>query len=208
MLRLFFVELRRKAVHTAGSLIAVAYYFIDKETAVTGLAIINTVLLTVEWFRLSGKIKLPEILLRPHEDKQVAAYIYFQLAALISIFVFEKTIAIAAILMLAMGDTASGLAGALMDGGNVRYSRKKFIAKPFQIMVVMFVVCVLIGILLQNFPLAPDMNYISLRIYIAGALGATLGDAIPLRLQGRPIDDNLMIPILSGVFMTIANLLG
>ncbi|GFO97157.1 membrane protein [groundwater metagenome] len=207
MLKLFFVELRRKAIHAAGSIIPVAYYFTDRETAVIGLAIINAVLLTVEWLRLTGRIKLPEILLRPHENKQVAAYIYFQIAALISIFVFEKTIAIAAILMLALGDTASGLAGALMDGGNVRHSRQRFIIKPFPIMAVMFAVCVLIGALLQYLPLAPDMNNISFWIYAAGALGATLGDAIPLQIKGRPIDDNLMIPLLSGVFMTIANLL-
>ncbi len=207
MFRLFFVELRRKAIHAAGSLMAVAYYFLDRETALAVLAAINAVLICVEWLRLSGKIRPPEFLLRPHENKQVAAYIYFQMAALISIFAFEKTIAITAILMLALGDTASGLAGALMDGGNVRYSRKKFVVKPFPIMAVMFSVCVLIGILLQNFPLAPDMNYISFGVYVAGALGATLGDAVPLRIQGRPIDDNLMIPILSGVFMTMANLL-
>lgn len=207
MLNLFFVELRRKAIHVLGSFIAVAYYFIDRETAVTGLAIINAILLIVEWLRLSGKIKLPEILLRPHENKQVAAYIYFQLAALISIFAFEKTIAIAAILMLALGDTASGLAGALMDGGNVRHSRQRFIMKPFPIMAIMFAVCVMIGILLQYLPLAPDMNSISFGVFVIGALGATLGDAIPLRIQGRPIDDNLMIPILSGVFMTIVTLI-
>lgn len=205
MLKLFFVELRRKAIHAAGSIIPIVYYFTDRETALIGLAIINAVLLIVEWLRLSGKIRLPEILLRPHENKQVAAYIYFQLAALISIFVFEKSIAIAAILMLALGDTASGLAGALMDGGNVRHSRQRFIIKPFPIMAVMFTVCVLIGILLKYLPPAPDMDSISLWIYAAGALGATLGDAIPLRIQGRPIDDNLMIPILSGVFMTMAN---
>ncbi|MBU3966244.1 MAG: hypothetical protein KKG76_02545 [Euryarchaeota archaeon] len=207
MLNLFFVELRRKAIHVLGSFIAVAYYFIDRDTAVAGLAIINAILLIVEWLRLSGKLRLPEILLRPHENKQVAAYIYFQLAALISIFAFEKTIAIAAILMLALGDTASGLAGALMDGGNVRHSRQRFIMKPFPIMAIMFAVCVMIGILLQYLPLAPDMNSISFGVFVIGALGATLGDAIPLRIQGRPIDDNLMIPILSGVFMTIGTLI-
>jgi len=207
LLNLFFVELRRKAIHVLGSFIAVAYYFIDRDTAVAGLAIINAILLIVEWLRLSGKLRLPEILLRPHENKQVAAYIYFQLAALISIFAFEKTIAIAAILMLALGDTASGLAGALMDGGNVRHSRQRFIMKPFPIMAIMFAVCVMIGILLQYLPLAPDMNSISFGVFVIGALGATLGDAIPLRIQGRPIDDNLMIPILSGVFMTIVTLI-
>jgi dolichol kinase len=207
LLKLFFVELRRKAIHALGSFIALAYYFIDWETAVTGLAIINLILFIIEWLRLKGKIRLPEILLRPHENKQVAAYIYFQLAALISIFAFEKSIAIAAILMLAIGDTASGLAGTLMEGGNIRHSRQRFIMKPFPIMAVMFAVCVMIGALLQYLPLTPDMSSVSFVAYVAGALGATMGDAIPLRIQGRPIDDNLIIPLLSGIFMTASQLL-
>jgi len=204
LFELFFVELRRKAIHAAGSLIPVTYYFIDRQTALIGLVIINAVLVTVEWLRLTGRIRLPEILLRPHENNQIAAYIYFQMAALISILMFEKTIAITAILMLALGDTASGLAGALMKRGNVRYFRHKFIVKPFPIMVVMFAVCVLIGILLMRLPLASDMNSIPFGVYVAGALGATLGDAIPLKIRGRPIDDNLLIPLLSGIFMTAA----
>ncbi len=207
MLKLFFVELRRKSIHILGSFIAVAYYFLEKDTALFGLAIINAFLIYVEYLRLSGKIGLPDILLRPHENKQVAAYVYFQMASLISILIFEKTIAIAAILMLALGDAASGLAGALMNRGNVRYSRGKLMVKPLAIMAVMFIVCVIIGVLLISLPFAPDMEHIPFVVYIAGALGATLGDAIPLRIQGRPVDDNLMIPLLSGIFMTITNLL-
>jgi dolichol kinase len=205
--RLFITELRRKAVHTAGSIIAIAYYFIDRETAIAGLAIINATLLIVEWQRFNGKIRLPEILLRPHEKEQVGAYIYYQVAALISVIFFEKTIAIAAILMLALGDTVSGLSGALLNMGNVRYSRKKFMVKPLPIVSVMFAVCVVIGLFMVRLPLAHDMRYIPFFAYIAGALGATLGDAVPLRIQGKPIDDNLMIPLLSGIFMTITNLL-
>jgi dolichol kinase len=204
---LFLTELRRKALHAAGSLIAIAYYFTDKRTLLIGLAIVNAVLLIVEWQRLKGKIRLPEILLRPHEKEQVGAYIYFQIAALISVVFFEKTIAIAAILMLSLGDTASGLSGALLNEGNVRYSRKKFTIKPLAIVSVMFAVCVLIGFIMVSLPLAKDMEYISLLSYVAGALGATLGDAVPFRVQGKPIDDNLLIPLLSGIFMTIANVL-
>lgn len=207
MLKLFFIELRRKAIHVLGSFIAVAYYFIEKDTALFGLAIINAVLICIEYLRLSGKIKLPDILLRPHENKQVAAYIYFQIAALISILIFEKTIAIAAILMLALGDTASGLAGALMNRGNVRYSRGKLMVKPLPIMAVMFAVCIITGLLLMLVPFAPDMQHFPVLVYVIGALGATLGDAIPMRIQGRSIDDNLMIPILSGIFMTIASII-
>jgi len=204
---LFFTELRRKAVHAAGSIIALAYYFTDRETAIVGLGIINAILIIVEWQRLNGKIRLPEILLRPHEKNQIGAYIYFQIAALISIVFFEKTIAIAAILMLSLGDTASGLSGALLNKGNVRYSRKKFTIKPLPIVSVMFAVCVLIGFIMVSLPLAHDMKYISIFSYVVGALGATLGDAVPFRVQGKPIDDNLLIPLISGIFMTIANLL-
>jgi len=204
---LFLTELRRKAVHAAGSIFAFAYYFTDRETAIIGLAIINAVLIIVEWQRLKGNIRLPEILLRPHEKEQVGAYIYFQVASLISIIFFEKTIAIAAILMLSLGDTASGLSGALLNEGNVRHSRKKFTIKPLPIVSGMFAVCVLIGFIMVRLPLAHDMKYISFLSYVAGALGATLGDAVPIRVQGKPIDDNLLIPLLSGIFMTIANML-
>ncbi len=178
------------------------YYFVTKETALILLSFVNVILLLAEWLRLIGKIKLPQILLRPHEEKKVAAYIYFQMAALFSILVFDKTIAIAALLMLALGDTASGLAGAMMNGGNIRNNGAKNRVKPIPIMAVMFSVCVLVGLALLSLPLAPDMTKLSFGVYAAGALGATLGDAVPVRIMGRQVDDNLMIPLLAGAFMT------
>ena len=87
---LFSRELRRKAFHITGSLIPVGYYFVTKETALLLLLFVNVILLPVEWLRLKGKIKFPQILLRPHEEQQVAAYIYFQMAAFFSILLFEK----------------------------------------------------------------------------------------------------------------------
>ena len=207
MFELFIRELQRKSFHVSGSLIPIAYYFISRETAIFFLAIINVILLFIEWQRLSGRIKIPQILLRPHEKKQVAAYIYFQIAAILSILLFEKTIAIAAILMLALGDTASGLAGAMQRGGNVRYSQNKIIIKPWPIMAIMFIVCLLIGLFLSDMPPAHDMVQMSFAVFVAGAVGATLGDAIPLRIQGKPVDDNLMIPLLAGLFMNVARLL-
>ncbi|MCX9009909.1 MAG: hypothetical protein OIN66_02195 [Candidatus Methanoperedens sp.] len=204
MFDLFSHELQRKAIHLMGSLIPVVYYFLDRRTAIIGLLVINVVLISIEWLRLSGRIKLPEILLRPHENKQVAAYIYFQMAALLSVMIFDKTIAIAALLMLAIGDTASGLAGAILRCGDIRNNNSnKMAVKPLPIMAVMFAVCVLIGLALVKLPPAADMVNLSLRVYVAGAVGATMGDAIPLRVQGRPVDDNLIIPLLSGAFMSV-----
>ena len=106
--------------------------------------------------------------------------------------------------MLALGDAASGLAGAMLSCGNIRSNGAKHRVKPIQIMAVMYLVCVLIGLVLLSLPLAPDMTGLSLGVYAAGAIGATLGDAVPIRIMGRHVDDNLMIPLLSGTFMTIA----
>lgn len=204
MFDLFSHELRRKSIHLIGSLIPIVYYFLDRRTAIIWLVIINTVLISIEWLRLSGKIKLPWRLMRPHEDRQVAAYIYFQMAALLSVIMFEKTTAIAALLMLAIGDTASGLAGAILRGGDIRNNNSnKMVVKPLPIVAVMFIVCVLIGLVLVKLPLAADMVNLSFPVYVAGAIGATLGDAVPLRVQGRSVDDNLVIPLLSGAFMSV-----
>lgn len=207
MLRLFFIELQRKAFHISGSLIPIVYYFLSKETAIIVLSTINAILLLIEWQRLKGKIRFPKMILRPHENNKVAAYIYFQIAALVSILIFDKTIAIASILMLAIGDAAAGMAGALIMGSNIRgFNSEKIAIKPPLIMVVMFAVCILLGLFLSNLPKAHDMIQVPFIVYAAGAFGATLGDAIPLRIKGRTIDDNLMIPLLSGLFMTAANL--
>ncbi len=205
MFDILFIELRRKAIHISGSLIPIAYYYVNKETALIILLFVNAILLVIERLRLEGKIKFPQILLRPHENKQVAAYIYFQIAALLSILIFDKAVAIAALLMLAIGDTFSGLAGAVIKGGNIRnYAVKKIAFKPFPIMAVMFAVCILVGIALLDVPPAKDMVRLSFPVYVAGAVGATLGDAVPLRIQGTPVDDNLVIPLLAGLFMSIA----
>lgn len=204
MFDLFSHELQRKAIHLAGSLIPIVYYFLDRRTAILGLLIINAILISIEWLRLSGRIEFPGVLLRPHEKKQVAAYVYFQMAALLSVMIFDKTIAIAALLMLAIGDTASGLAGAILRGGDIRNNNSnKMAVKPLPIMAVMFAVCFLIGLVLVRLPPAADMVILSFPVYIAGAIGATLGDAMPLRVQGRPVDDNLIIPLLSGAFMSV-----
>lgn len=199
-------ELRRKAFHITGSLIPVGYYFASRETAVIVLSSANAFFLLIEWLRLRGRINFPttlQALLRQHEEKNVAGYIYFQIAALLSILIFDKTIAIAALLMLSIGDTAAGLAGAMIKGGNVRNNEIKTVKHPL-IMFVMFAVCIAIGLVLSSLPSA-DMKYLSFKVYAAGALGATLGDSVPIRIMGKSIDDNLAIPLLSGALMTVVS---
>lgn len=187
-------ELRRKAIHITGSFIAIGYYFISKEAALVLLSFLNVLFLIIEYLRLKAIISFPETLLRPHENKKVAGYIYFTIAALLCILVFDKAIAIASLLMLAIGDAVSGIAGAMMNV-NARYSLPR--TKPLPIITVMFSVCIIIGVLLNMY------ENLSLDIYIAGAIGATLGDAVPIRIREKTVDDNLVIPITAGSFMSV-----
>jgi len=71
MSEIIYKELQRKAVHITGSLIPVAYYFLNKNVALLGLSIILVFFLIIEWLRLRGKINFPERLLRQHEKKQI-----------------------------------------------------------------------------------------------------------------------------------------
>ncbi len=176
-------ELRRKAIHITGSFIAIGYYFISRDVALVLLSFLNALFITIEYLRLKGIISLPENLLRSHEKKQVAGYVYFMIGALLCILVFEKAIAIAALLMLAIGDAVSGITGAMISPTSK--------TKPLLKIMVMFSVCATIALLLHIFE-----N--SLSLYMVGAIGATLGDAIPKR-----VDDNLVIPIMAGGFMSI-----
>jgi dolichol kinase len=41
-------------------------------------------------------------------------------------------------------------------------------------------------------------------VYLAGAVGATLADSVPIFIGKRCLDDNLTIPLYAGVLMSLA----
>lgn len=111
--------------------------------------------------------------LRSYEESDIGAYVYFAIGAFIAILLFSKTVAITSILMLSIGD---GVTGMFSFGES----------KPVRSVLIMFIVCTLIGLFFLTLPIA-----------LLGAVCATLAD-----LQTR-IDDNLLIPVISGTAMSI-----
>jgi len=71
----------------------------------------------IDWTRLNWKIKLAD-LVRQEENRGVAAHvyfaIYFAIACLATMFFFPKMVAIAALLMLCIGDSLVGLLGVIL----------------------------------------------------------------------------------------------
>ncbi|RZN39773.1 MAG: hypothetical protein EFT35_03660 [Methanophagales archaeon ANME-1-THS] len=180
-------EAKRKTIHSCGVAIPVVYLFSEKEVIILAFLSAFFIISIIEWLRFRGLIALP--FLRTTERKKIAAYVFFMIGAFISILIFEKRIAIAAILMLALGDTVAALAGALMTGDNPWYEKR---IKPPEVMLAMFMTSLLIGYLVLG----------SLPIAVLGTIGATVADGVPLKVQGISVDDNLTIPVFSGILMT------
>ncbi len=205
-------ELMRKTLHASGIAVPVAYLFVGRPLMLAGLSVVVIGAIGIEWARLNKRVGLVE-LARQAEDRRVAAYVYFAVASLITVFLFPKMVAIAALLMLCIGDSLVGLLGVLMlvsrrtervDVKARRFGRGGIIkdmkasmaaAKDAELMLSMLLVCFLIGTL-----------FVPPHIAFAGAIGAMLADAIPWQIWGRVLDDNLTVPLFAGVLMSAISL--
>jgi dolichol kinase len=185
-------EAKRKTIHICGVAIPVLYLFLSKEVILFAFGLAFIVIFVSEWLRLHGIVSLP--FLRNKEEKAIGAYVFFMIGAFLSILIFEKRIAIAAILMLAIGDAASGLTGAVINEDKPELYERRM--KSPEVMLVMFVTSLILGWLVLH----------SLPVAVLGALGATIADGVPLRVYNVPIDDNLTIPLLSGVLMSFGSM--
>ncbi len=181
-------EAKRKTIHICGIAIPVLYLFLQKDLIILGFVISFFAICIIEWLRFRGLVSLP--FLRNKEQRKIGAYVFFVIGAFISILIFERNIAITTIFMLAIGDAVSGMAGAVLNADNPELYEKRM--KRPVVMLVMFVTCLIIGWLTLH----------SLPVAVFGAIGATIADGVPLRVYGVTIDDNLTIPLFSGMLMS------
>ena len=188
-------EIIRKFIHiSSGILISVLYAISQKDLLIIGLPFLLLIILCLEALRFKGVISVP--LLRGREEKKIGGHAFFILGAFISILVFPKQIAIASILMLAIGDTASGIVLTVKrEPLESREGYKKRI-KPPEVILIMFIVSFLVGYYALD----------SLIMAIFGAIGATIADGVLLRIYGITIDDNLTIPLYSGFLMSLVSI--
>jgi dolichol kinase len=191
-LKVLRAEARRKTIHCLGATIPVLYLFFPKEWLMLGFFVGFANIALLEWLRLHGRLSLP--CLRDYEGTRIGAYVFFVISAFLSILLFEKRIAIAAILMLAFGDTVSALAGAVLNTGQAAPPGKRI--KPPSVMLAMFLTSLLIGLLV----LGPGAAA------VLGAIGATIADGVPLQVRQVPVNDNLTIPLVAGCLMSIGSL--
>jgi len=192
--RKLIVEMRRKAIHLSGLSVPLSLLHLGRDFAIGFVALALAVSLILEWQRLKGRIRLPEV--RAQEEHKVASFIYYISGCLLCVIFFPKMIAVNAVLLLSLGDTISGLAGSILSNADVRGRKEMWGNKPLPIMAAMFIGCLLIGYL------ASGITLLSFPIYLAGAAAATIADGVCIMVNGKSLDDNFSIPVFSGLMMT------
>jgi dolichol kinase len=186
----FSAELVRKGIHLFALVIPIGYYLVPFAVAIVGVSISAIVSIIIDLSRFNNwKLWhwLSSILgpiIREHEVKggfTGASYILFTSA--VSIALFPKEIAIAAITFIIIGDIAAALVG--RKWGRHRLIGKKSLEGSS---------ACLVSLILVSF-LIPGLTTLA---GIAGALAATLAEAFSMK-----IDDNLAVPLVSGLVMLI-----
>lgn len=189
-------EMIRKGIHLFAMVIPIGYSLVSFPTALGWLitAAVVSILIDIArfrqwpvWRRLS-KILTP--IIRPHEIRGAftgASYILS--TSLLCVVLFPKIIAIAAIIFIIIGDTAAALIGRLY-GKHPLTGKKSWEGSAACLLSL-----VLVSFLIPSLPTLAGL---------IGATTATLAEAF----SGR-IDDNLTVPLASGmVMLLVMNLLG
>ena len=204
-------EVRRKAIHLSGLSVPLGLILLGRSITAWALALVLAISLVLEAQRLQGRISLPEV--REHEKTRVASYIYYMAGCLLTVLLFPESVAIVAILFLALGDTVSGLVGSILKNCDVRSSTAlaaeaaaagaspgartlAWRIKPLPVLAATFLACLFIGALTSS------LSGLAWPVYLLGAAGAAFADGVAVLVRGRGLDDNFSIPVLSGAVMS------
>lgn len=191
------LHLTRKIWHAlsgvAGSLLYL--YYIPKNIFLLLLAVLTGLYLSVEIIRKCNSQYHKELIqhwkwfLRESEMEGVNTGLYYLLSCFIAIAFFPKTIAILSIFYLSLADPIAALIGTLWGKKSIQiFSGKSLIGS-----LAAFLICFLVTILfLRN---SIPFNQLLLISFIGGLAGS-VAESLPLK-----IDDNLTIPIFSGLVL-------
>jgi dolichol kinase len=174
----------RKLFHFSGIIIPVIYLLTDKQTALIVTGSIFIVDIVLEVLRIKGFIKIPfiEKNMKKEESNKLSGSFFYVLSGLITIIFFAKNIAVSSLFILSIADPLSSLLGS-------RFGRVRFLGKSLEGTMTFFAAAFLI-LWIFSF---------SIPIAVAGAFIASLTELF----SSRPIDDNLSIPLVTALALTL-----
>lgn len=119
--------------------------------------------------------------LRPHEEGRFTGGTYILAAGSLCSFLFEIPVAVAAMIFIILGDTAAVFVGRYL--GRIHIGHKTLEGS------IGFFLAALAGILW--------IPQIPMHVKVTGALVAAVTELIP-----QPVDDNLLVPLVSGIVIS------
>ncbi len=174
----------RKLFHFSGIIIPVIYLLTDKKTALIVTAGIFIIEIVLEMLRIKGILKVPliEENMKKQEYKKLSGSFFYVLSGLITIGLFEKYIAVSSLFILSIADPLTSILGS-------KFGRVRFLGKSLEGSMIFLATSFLI-LRVFSFPLS---------VAICAAVIASLTELFSSRL----VDDNLSIPLVSALALTL-----
>lgn len=195
------LHLARKVWHISTGLIGLVAYKkngITPEFAASVLLTLAVVAFLFELLRLKNEkinqlaLVLMKPLMRESERHSVSGLPFYALGVSLALFFFPERIAVLAILFLIFADPIASFIGIL-------FGRDKILPnKSLQGTIAAFSVCYITTIIYGLIYVGPSMNLLVFAI-AAGAIGCVS------EMCSQFIDDNLCIPVLSGLGLYLVN---
>ena len=179
-------ELIRQLIHVSGVFVVILSYFIKPEILI--LLLITIVVFVELMFRLDKHrhVFLFSTIFRlskRQDDERGFAYFFTGIILTLLIFQFNMAVANAAILILLFGDSASTLIGRKFGKFKLPLHKKKTLEGSLAFLIVGFAAA------LTQVPPYPAL---------LGALSGTITEAY------SPVNDNIPIPLVSALIMSLA----
>ncbi len=179
----------RKFLHLMTMVIPITYIFVNRFQMVLFLASLGVLAVIIDFLRLEVKpigrffSRILGKILWEREKHTLTGATNYSIAAFLSVYFFDKWVAIAVLLFLALGDTAAYIIG--VRWGITYFNSEKTIEGSAACLII----CLGISLLLPR----PDIL-----ILIVGAVIASAVELFPLG-----VDDNITLPLISGVAMEV-----
>jgi len=182
-------EIRRKIFHLVSTSIPLGYFVFERETILIVVAAVFLLSLGIEL----GRIFVPGIrkhihplftsIMRVAEEKKISGATYLLAGAGITIYFFDKDIAIIALLLVSVSDAAAAIIGTV-------YGKVRLWGKSLEGSTAYFTSTGILMILIQS---------LTLEQMLAGLFTGTLVELLPI-----PLNDNLTMPVIAGFAMQVA----
>jgi len=183
-------ELYRKSIHIFSSIIPLFYVFFSKNLTLKILIPLALIFIMVEIIRFNINfinriyIKILRDIIRVQERKRFSGATYLLISSVLVILFYDKSIAVACLLFLTLSDSAAALFGK-------RFGKIKIYNKTLEGSLAFLLSSLIIVYLIKS------LNFIT---GVSGAITATF-----VEFTLTNIDDNLSIPIISGLVMQLVN---